>query len=413
MNSDRIAHRNYDGTDTGLRGDRGLTEIRGGTVVTPESVIEDGCILLENGRIREVGSTVRSDAAAVIDATDRVVMPGIVDLHGDDIEHHLFPRSGARVDERLALASADRANVAAGVTTKFHAISFEDAVEENRTLDLARDLTRTIEETDGFLGNNRVHARCELGCESHVAVEEFLTDNIVDLVSLVNHVPGSGQFDDIEEFQRRYVGDRDLSSSSVKELAERRNSVSEDVLNDRIKTIVENARANGIPIASHDDETPAEVERAAVYGATISEYPLTMTAARRAKELGLYTVMGAPNIVRGNSLWDNLSAREAAREGVVDVLCSDYHPPSLLAAPFVETGEPLHARVARVTKNPADVVGLLRRGRIERGARADVLVVDPEPVPTVDHVFVGGREVFRSTDRSTSLESPFRNRGPS
>lgn len=413
MNSDRIAHQNYDGTDTGLRGEQGLTEIHGGTVVTPEGVIKDGCILLQNGRIREVGSTVRSDAAAAIDATDRVVMPGIVDLHGDDIEHHLFPRSGARVDERLALASADRANVAAGVTTKFHAISFEDAVEENRTLDLACELTRTIKETDGFLGNNRVHARCELGCESHAAVEEFLTDNTVDLVSLVNHVPGSGQFDNIEEFQRRYVGDRDLSSSSVKELAERRNSVSEDVLNDRIETIVENAHASGIPIASHDDETPTEVERAATYGATISEYPLTMAAARRATELGLYTVMGAPNIVRGGSLWDNLSALEAAQEGIVDVLCSDYHPPSLLAAPFVETGEPLHVRVARVTKNPADVVGLLRRGRLERGAHADVLVVDPEPVPTVDHAFVGGREVFRATDRTTSPESPFRNRGSS
>ncbi|WP_259535337.1 alpha-D-ribose 1-methylphosphonate 5-triphosphate diphosphatase [Halalkaliarchaeum sp. AArc-CO] len=405
MSSDRIARRNYGGTDTGLRTDHGVTEIRGGTVVTPEGSIEDGCILLQEGRIREVGTTIGSDAATVIDATDRIVMPGIVDLHGDDIEHHLFPRSGAHVDERLALSSADRANVATGVTTKFHAISFEDAVEENRTLDLARELTRTIQETDGFLGNNRVHARCELGCKSHAAVAEFLTDNVVDLVSLVNHVPGSGQFDDVEEFQRRYVGDRDLSSEAVEQLAERRSTMSAHVVNDRIERIVEKAHANGIPIASHDDETPAEVYRAAECGATICEYPLTMAAARRAKELGLCTVMGAPNLVRGGSLWDNLEAREAAREGVVDVLCSDYHPPSLLAAPFVETGEPLHERVARVTKNPADVVGFLRRGRLEGGARADVLVVDPDPVPTVDHAFVGGREVFRATDQTSSLES--------
>ncbi|MDR5674623.1 alpha-D-ribose 1-methylphosphonate 5-triphosphate diphosphatase [Halalkaliarchaeum sp. AArc-GB] len=413
MSSDRIAHRNYGGTGSGLRDGHSVTEIRGGTVVTPEGTIEDGCILLERGWIRDVRSTTGSDAATVIDASDRVIMPGIVDLHGDDIEHHLFPRSGARVDERLALSAADRANVASGVTTKFHAISFEDAVEENRTLDLARDLTRTIQETDGFLGNNRVHARCELGCESHDAVEDFLTDNVVDLVSLVNHVPGSGQFDDVEEFQRRYVGDRDLSSSAVEQLAERRSSVSSDVVNDRVEAIVENAHASGIPLASHDDETPAEVERAATCGATICEYPLTMAAARRATELGMYTVMGAPNLVRGGSLWDNLDAREAAREGVVDVLCSDYHPPSLLAAPFVETGEPLHVRVARVTKNPADVVGLLRRGRLERGARADVLVVDPEPVPTVDHAFVGGRDVFRASDRSMSPEPPDRNREPS
>jgi alpha-D-ribose 1-methylphosphonate 5-triphosphate diphosphatase len=164
----------------------------------------------------------------------------------------------------------------------------------------------------------------------------------------------------------------------------------------RIDRIGELARRVDAPLASHDDEGRDDVETIAAHGAAISEYPLTLDAARRAKALGLATVMGAPNLVRGGSLWDNLSAREAVEEGVLDALCSDYHPASLLAAPFVDTGEPLPTRVNRVTRNPADIAGLSDRGRIEVGARADLVVVDPSPTPTVERAFVAGSEAIRA-----------------
>jgi alpha-D-ribose 1-methylphosphonate 5-triphosphate diphosphatase len=105
--------------------------------------------------------------------------------------------------------------------------------------------------------------------------------------------------------------------------------------------------------------------------------------------------MGGPNLVRGASLWGNLSAAEAIELNLVDVLCSDYHPASLLHAIFVETGEPLPVRVARVTSAPAAAVGLEDRGRLETGARADVIVVDPGNPPTIRRAFVGGEEVYR------------------
>jgi len=128
-------------------------------------------------------------------------------------------------------------------------------------------------------------------------------------------------------------------------------------------------------------------------GATISEYPLTLDTIQRATERGLTTVMGAPNLQQGGSLSGNLDTDVAIDADCVDVLCADYHPPSLLAAPFVDTGEPLPTRVNRVTRNPADAVGLTDRGRIEIGARADLILVDPEPTPSVERVFVGGRSV--------------------
>ncbi len=106
--------------------------------------------------------------------------------------------------------------------------------------------------------------------------------------------------------------------------------------------------------------------------------------------------MGAPNLVRGESQWGNLRTADAIEAGVVDALVADYHPPSLLAAVFIDTGEPLPERVARVTAAPATAAGLTDRGRIEPGARADLVVVDPEPTPTVTAAVVDGRPAYRA-----------------
>jgi alpha-D-ribose 1-methylphosphonate 5-triphosphate diphosphatase len=109
--------------------------------------------------------------------------------------------------------------------------------------------------------------------------------------------------------------------------------------------------------------------------------------------------MGAPNLIRGGSQWGNLATADAIEAAVVDALVADYHPQSLLAAPFVDTGEPLPERVARVTRNPADAVGLEDRGRLVPGARADLIVVDAEPTPTVQRAIRRGRDVYRAEER--------------
>ena len=167
-------------------------------------------------------------------------------------------------------------------------------------------------------------------------------------------------------------------------------------IRDRVDRVVERANDAGVVTASHDDEDPQEVERLSERGVDIAEYPITLETAKRANELGMTTVMGAPNLVRGESQWGNLTSMATIDADVLDVLCVDYHPPSLLAAPFVETGEPLPKRVARVTKNPADAVGLTDRGRVEVGARADLVLVDTAETPTVSRAFVEGRDVYKA-----------------
>ncbi|RBI58728.1 alpha-D-ribose 1-methylphosphonate 5-triphosphate diphosphatase [halophilic archaeon] len=366
-------------------------------VVTPDEEIR-GSVAVRDGDVAAVeAGTVDADADIRVDADGRVLMPGIVDLHGDDIEKQLHPRSNADVATPMALAAADRANVAAGITTKFHAIAFEDSPEENRSPELATDLVDAVHANDSLIADHRIHARCEITDAPCVdAVEAVLVRDAATLVSVMSHVPGKGQFRDVERFREYYENDGDRSIEEAERLIEERTNLSEETLSARVDRIVDAADDAGVVVASHDDATPVEVERLADRGVAISEYPVTIEAAERARDRGMTTAMGAPNLVRGGSQWGNLSTAEAIDAGAADALLADYHPPSLLAAPFVDTGEPLSTRVARVTAAPAAAVGMTDRGRIEPGARADLVLVEPDPTPVVERAFVAGAPAYRA-----------------
>jgi alpha-D-ribose 1-methylphosphonate 5-triphosphate diphosphatase len=365
--------------------------------VTPNSVVE-GSVRIEDGAIVDVGRGVAPDSSDIsLHADGQYLLPGLVDLHGDDIERHLRPRNGTRMETLMALGTADRENLAAGITTKYHAIAFENDPEEGRTTELAAELTRAIRSATSLLADHRIHVRCEVTQEE--AVEAAMRDverDAVDLVSVMSHIPGKGQFEDVEAFKQFYENSDRHTIEEAERFIEERASISMETVQTRIERIIQRAKKAGIVTASHDDEDPREVERLHETGVDISEYPITLETARRAHELGMTTVMGAPNLIRGESQWGNLESRTAIEADLLDVLCVDYHPQSLLAAPFVDTGESLPDRVARVTKNPADAVGLHDRGRIEGGARADLILVDTTDTPTVSRAFVNGEAVYRA-----------------
>jgi alpha-D-ribose 1-methylphosphonate 5-triphosphate diphosphatase len=367
----------------------------GGRVVTPDAVVEGG-VRVEGDRVVNVGA-VDADADTVVDADGRLVLPGLVDLHGDDIETHLHPRSGARMPPSMALASADRANLAAGITTKFHAISFEDDKDEGRSPELAATLTDAIAAADDLLADHRLHARCEVTQRRCVdAVLDVVENGDADLVSVMSHVPGKGQFRDVDAFKRYYENADERTVEEAEEMIAERTDISMATLRKRVDRVVTAAHDAGVVTASHDDENPTEVDRLSEAGVDITEYPITLETAERAADIGMTTAMGAPNLVRGESQWGNLSTADAIEAGVVDALVADYHPPSLLAGAFVDTGEPLPARVRRVSAVPADAVDLTDRGRIADGARADLLIVDPDPTPTVTRALVAGQPVYRA-----------------
>ena len=373
----------------------GTIAVINGRVVMPDSVRAGG-VRIEDDRIVAVGD-VDTDAETVIDADGQYVLPGLVDLHGDDIETELHPRSGARMATPMALASADRANLAAGITTKFHAISFELDESENRSPALAADLTEAITGADDLLADHRLHARCEVTQPECVeGVLDVVDNGDADLVSVMSHIPGKGQFRNIDSFRQYYEESANHTAEEAEEMIEQRCDVPMATVRERVDEVVTHAHEAGIVTASHDDEDPEEVDRLADAGVDITEYPITLATAERATDRGMHTAMGAPNLVRGESQWGNLATADAIDAGVVDTLVADYHPPSLLAAAFVDTGEPLPARVRRVTANPADAVGFGDRGRLAPDTRADIVVIDADPTPTVTRALVAGRPVYRA-----------------
>ena len=194
----------------------GITEIRNGRVVTPNGVIENGRIIVTGDLIAHVGQTPNRtlSRATTVDVGGRVVMPGLVDLHGDDIEQHLAPRSGARVDVQTALTTADRTNLLNGVTTKFHAVAFEDALDDGRTLENASSIAAELATEEYTLGDNRLHARCELTEASVSSIENVVSEHNVDLLSVMHHAPGDSQYDE-ETFERHYVEDRSWSQDAL------------------------------------------------------------------------------------------------------------------------------------------------------------------------------------------------------
>lgn len=377
-----------------------ILAVEGGRIVTPSGTIENGSILLRGDRIARVSEDPTAEADRVIDARDRVVMPGIVDLHGDDFEQHLVPRSGAEIDPRTALLATDRHNVAHGITSKAHAIAFEEEGSGHRSPQRAQRLIGTLGGLPDLVGTNRVHARFELGGDlTAEQAASIVQDESVVLASIMHHVPGEGQYADPADFRDRYRRNVDIPPTAAADFAARRGN--DERSDDVARRMVRIAEGAGIPVASHDDPSAQAVRSAAATGMGICEFPLSEDAALEARKLGMHTVMGAPNLVRGESLFENLRCERAIDLDALDVLCSDYHPPSLLHAPFVETGEPLHRRVARVTSAPADLIGATDRGRIAAGARADLVVVHASSRPIPTDVIVGGRHVWSTaTGRS-------------
>lgn len=383
-------------TDDGGAGAGPLTVV-GGRVVTPDRPVAERSVHVRDGTIEHIGSLGGGAAGTTIDATGRYVIPGLVDLHGDDIELQLSPKPDATVDPALALVVCDRLNVASGVTTKFHALAFERDPAEERSIELAMDVVETVERATNLLGQNKVHARCELAEEDAVtAVSRVLDRQATDLVSLMSHVPGRGQFDTYDDFVREYVPPGRGDTVRAGAVAQARRSADPTELHERAESVIDAAAARDVPVAAHDVEDPRRVDELVGMGVDVFEYPTALPAVRRANDHCRPVAMGAPNLVRGGSLWGNLSVQEAIETATVDVLCSDFHPPSLLQSLFTDTAEPLPRRIARVSTAPAEAVGLTNRGRIEPGYRADLVVVDPGEPPVVERVIVGGAEVYRA-----------------
>lgn len=370
-------------------------------VVLPERVIERGSVRIEGGRIAELAEAPVRGAALSGDGL--LLLPGMIDMHGDMIEREVEPRPGVRMPFELGLRDLDRRLKVAGVTTAYAAVSFnpKSAYGHLRSYEHSKEMLRALKAMRPLLAvDHRVHARFEVNYPRALSVvEELIADGTVDLVSLTDHTPGQGQYRDLERLTARYQGEgktRDEAEAAIAERIREKRAEAGDTLA-TIRAMSAACAAAGIPLASHDDDTAAKVALMQDVGATISEFPVTEEAARAAHAYGLLTVMGAPNALRGESYSGNLSARAAHRAGLLDMLCADYHPSAMLPAVLeLAKADPggLAGAARLATANPARALGLTDRGAILPGLRADLVVADDSGIGHVRATIRGGRKVF-------------------
>jgi len=386
------------------------------TVVLPDRVLDGGAVLVADGQIADIrgsGGALADRTPNEVDAAGAYLLPGLVDLHNDGLELEVNPRPMANLSLDLAFETFERRLIGAGVTTEFHAIAFMDRTDTVRSVD----------------GASRAGAYvAELGRQADRAVDhqvlhrvEVFEPHNVDVVlaslarfglrylSLNDHTPGQGQFRDVDGYLARMRAYRDAGrvpahdDHEVHELIRARAADTATPTGVYVR-VAEAAARLGIVLASHDDDSADKVDQNYALGCRVAEYPVTLDAARRARELGMPIVVGAPNIVRGGSQSGNLSARELFARGLADVITADYHAPCLLPAAFMLVDEgivDLPTAIRSVTLNPARAVGLTDRGSVEAGVRADLILVrrGRGGVPRVEAAFRGGRQVFSFTPR--------------
>jgi alpha-D-ribose 1-methylphosphonate 5-triphosphate diphosphatase len=367
-------------------------------VVLAERVVL-GTVVVRDGIIAEIG-----EGAGTGDNLDGdYLLPGLVELHTDHLESHYAPRPKVRWNPMASVQAHDAQVASSGITTVLDALRMgldEDAEmtgEEMRTLGDAIHAAKTA---GRLRADHYIHLRCEVSASDCLDSFRLLEDEpLVRLASLMDHSPGQRQFADLQSYKRYYQGKLKMSDADLEAFSARRNRDSELYSRKHRVAIAAECHDRGIVLASHDDATVAHVDEAIEQGIHVAEFPTTMDAARASHKAGLAVLMGAPNIVRGASHSGNVSARQLAEAGVLDILSSDYVPFSLLQATFAlnaaVTQIGLHDAVRMVSKTPAEAAGFTDRGEIAVGKRADLVrVMVDQSVPVVRTVWREGQRVI-------------------
>jgi alpha-D-ribose 1-methylphosphonate 5-triphosphate diphosphatase len=346
-----------------------------------------GSLTTRNGLIHSVDSSDTATTGA-LDLHGDYLLAGLVEMHTDNFERHLMPRPKVHWAELPALLAHDAEVAAAGITTVFDALGVGEADIESLRGSTWNSVLKTLDmcsEQELLRADHHIHVRCELPAPNTVELfAPFIGHPRLSLISLMDHTPGQRQWEDIEQARTYYTGKKGWSQDKFERQVAQAHVLQAQYAQPHRQYFVGYCKQHGLALASHDDTTVAHVQQAHAEGASMSEFPTTVAAAREARALGLRTVMGGPNVVRGGSHSGNVAAAELGRLGLLDILSSDYVPSSMLsgAMRLVQDGiMTLSQAVATVTRTPALATGLHDRGALLAGLRADLVQVHMTKLP--------------------------------
>ncbi|MEP2641200.1 alpha-D-ribose 1-methylphosphonate 5-triphosphate diphosphatase [Roseobacter sp.] len=330
-----------------------------------------------------------------------LVLPGIVDAHGDGFERHLAPRRGAMKQMAEGLVAAEAELAANGITTGVLAqfVSWEGGL---RGLEFADQVFAAIRDTAPTLVTD---LRAQLRFETHLL---DLYNRLPDLMS--DWQAGYVVFNDHLPHQRlaegrkppRMVGQALKAGRNPDDHLAMMHKLhaQSDAVSAALDTLCAQLKARGIRMGSHDDTTHDTRTLWHNRGVTVAEFPETQDAAEAARAAGDTVILGAPNVVRGGSHNGNVSALDLITMGVCDALASDYHYPSPRRAALMLA----HSGVADfatswglVSEGPARALGLHDRGVLTPGNRADIVILDAF-THRVAATMVAGRFSYMSGD---------------
>ncbi len=319
-------------------------------------------------------------ASLQIDATGLLALPGVIDIHGDAFERSIMPRPGVSFELQTALRDVDNQLVANGVTTAFHGVtcSWEPGLRSLENTVLMLDALD--QQKARFRCDMRVHLRHEVfNLDAEASILDWIATGRIQALAFNDHMRGivlsaGAKVKKVKQMaQRAGLSDEDFMALIEQVMA------NESFVTGSLTRLAAAARAQGIPLLSHDDRHLEDLAAYSALGCEISEFPMQEEVARAATAAGGMTVFGAPNVMRGGSHIGCPSAAEMAQKGLCSILASDYYYPAILQAPFMlaERGLCTLAQAwALVSGNPAKALGLSDRGSLAPGKRADIVLVE-------------------------------------
>ncbi|MFA0012580.1 alpha-D-ribose 1-methylphosphonate 5-triphosphate diphosphatase [Vibrio lentus] len=367
-----------------------------------ENEVVRGSVELRDGVIANMSDST-SQLPGALDGENGFLMPGLIELHTDNLEKYFTPRPKVNWPPLSAMSAHDTQLIGSGITTVLDAVALGDYRDGNRQENLDQFINTVAESQKRGLtrAEHRIHLRCEVPHSTTVGLfERYVNMPEVQLVSVMDHAPGQRQFVNLDKYRTYYQGKYNMTDAEMVVYEKDQVAQSERWSKQNRDEITRQCRDLNIPTASHDDATSAHVTESKELGMVIAEFPTTVEAAQRSHELGLKVMMGAPNVIRGGSHSGNVAAHELVSLGVLDILSSDYYPVSLLDAVFTLVNDERNnldvaQAVQLATLNPAQALGLTDRGVIAEGKRADLVLAHRlDDHQLVSRVWREGKKVF-------------------